>query len=180
MPRWHKGSIFGDGPRVRLDRNGRARFRFLARAHRSANRLTADHLDVAEVLVSALGDDGRLDLSHETIAMRALCHVATAKRALARLRELGLIDWTRRLVRGAATGWRCEQTSNAYILRTPDCCEAQAARVVKKVDISYCRRAAAEPTSAETLAAQVELARWRTAMEARMLLKGCGGLLPAT
>jgi hypothetical protein len=52
MPRWRKNSIFGDGPRVRLDRNGRARFRFLARAHRDAGRLTADDVAVAEVLVS--------------------------------------------------------------------------------------------------------------------------------
>jgi hypothetical protein len=93
MPRWRKHSIFGDGPRVRLDRDHRARFRFLARAHRAANRLTADQAEVAEVLVGALGDDGRLDLAHATIAERALCHVATVKRALVRLRELGLVDW---------------------------------------------------------------------------------------
>jgi hypothetical protein len=56
-PKWRKDSIFGAGPRQPLDRNGRARFKFLARAHRGAGRLTADHLEVAEVLVSALGDE---------------------------------------------------------------------------------------------------------------------------
>lgn len=116
MPKWRRDSIFGNGPRAPLDRNGRARFKFLLRAHRSANRLTADHLKVGEVLESALGDDGRLDLAHATIAERALCHVATVKRALARLRELGLVSWVRRLVRGPDTGWRAEQTSNAYRL----------------------------------------------------------------
>jgi hypothetical protein len=117
MPRWRKNSIFGDGPRMRLDREHRARFRFVARAHRAAGRLTANDVDVAEVLVSALGDDGRLDLAHATIAARALCHVATVKRALVRLRVLGLVDWVRRLVRGPGTGWRCEQGTRP---RVPD------------------------------------------------------------
>jgi hypothetical protein len=179
MPRWRKHSIFGDGPRVRLDRNGRARFRFLTRAHRSAGRLTADQVDVAEVLVGALGDDGRLDLAHATIAERALCHVATVKRALVRLRALGLVDWVRRLVRGPGTSWRCEQGSNAYVLRTP-ACEAQAARPVRKKDISYCRGLADQPTSAETKAAQAALAWWRAEMEARLLTKSGGGPVPAT
>lgn len=126
---WHKNSIFGDGPRSTLDRNARARFRFLLRTHRQANRLTADGMEVGEVMVAALGNDGRLDLAHATIADRALCHVATVKRSLNRLRDLGLIAWTRRLRRDRGTGWRCEQTSNAYCLRTP-ACEAQAARAV--------------------------------------------------
>jgi hypothetical protein len=154
---WHKKSIFGDGPRVRLDRNGRARFKFLLRAHRSAHRLTADQVKVGEVLESALGDDGRLDLAHATIADRAPCHVATVKRALNRLRKLGLIDWTRRLMRGSDTGWRCEQTSNAYVLRPP-ACEAQPARPVKKIGISYCRRPTDEDAAARRNAAQQLLA----------------------
>jgi hypothetical protein len=178
MPRWRKHSIFGDGPRVRLDREHRARFRFLARAHRGAGRLTANDVDVAEVLVSALGDDGRLDLAHATIAARALCHIATVKRALRRLRDIGLVDWVRRLVRGPGTGWRCEQGSNAYVLRTP-ACEAHAARPVRKIDISYCRRPTDQPTSADIEAAQAALARWRAEMEARLLVKRSGGTIRA-
>ena len=107
MPRWRRDSIFGPGQRQRLDRNGRARFRFLTRQHRRVNRLTANDVAVGEVL-SALGDDGRLDLAHNTIAERALCHLATVRRALVRLRGLGLATWVRRLVRGSSTGWRCE------------------------------------------------------------------------
>ena len=38
MPRWRKDSIFGYGPRQPLDRERRARFRFLIRAHRGANQ----------------------------------------------------------------------------------------------------------------------------------------------
>jgi hypothetical protein len=79
------------------------------------------------VLEKALGNDGQLDPSHETIAEWAPCHVATVKRALVRLRDLGLVAWMRRLIRNAGTGWRAEQTSNAYVLLTP-ACEAQIAR----------------------------------------------------
>ena len=136
--RWHKTSIFGAGPRVPLDGNGRAQFKFLLRAYRSAQRLTADQVKVGEVLERALGDDGRLDLAHATIAERALCHVATVKRALTRLQALGLVDWVRRLVRGPDTGWRVAQTSNAYVLRTP-ACEAQPAPPVWKQVSSSCR-----------------------------------------
>jgi hypothetical protein len=149
MPKWRRDSIFGDGPRVRLDRNGRARFKFLVRLHRGANRLTANDVDVAEVLVSALGDDGRLDLAHATIAERALCHPATVRRGLGRLRDVGLVDWVRRLVRGPHTGWRCEQGSNAYVLHTP-ACDAQAARPVRKMRISYC----SSPDQADAVARQ--------------------------
>jgi hypothetical protein len=153
MPKWRKNSIFGDGPRVRLDRNGRARFRFLVRMHRGGNRLTANDMDVAEVLVSSLGDDGRLDLAHATIAERALCHPATVRRALGRLRDVGLVYWVRRLVRGPDTGWRCEQGTNAYVLRTP-ACDAQAARPVRKIDISYCRKPIDEDAAARQSAVQ--------------------------
>ena len=131
MPRWRRDSIFGPGQRQRLDRNGRARFRFLTRQHRRVNRLTANDVAVGEVLVSALGDDGRLDLAHNTIAERALCHPATVRRALVRLRDLGLVTWARRLVRCSSTGWRCEQGSNAYVLLTP-ACDAHDARPVKR------------------------------------------------
>lgn len=125
--RWRKDSIFGPGPRVVLDREKRARFRFLLRAHRGSRRLTASDLDVGEVLVAALGNDGQLDLAHETIAARALCHVATVRRALCRLRDLGLVTWIRRLVRD---GWRVEQTSNSYVLSVPSCDAHSAGAVV--------------------------------------------------
>ncbi|MCW3476275.1 helix-turn-helix domain-containing protein [Limobrevibacterium gyesilva] len=110
-----------------LNREKRARVLFCARLHRKAGRLSACGLDVVEVLVKALGTDGRLDLSHATIAERACCHVATVVRALAQLRALGLVDWTRRMVRRAATSWQAEQISNAYVLR-PEAATPPAAR----------------------------------------------------
>ena len=172
MPRWRKDSIFGDGPRQPLDRNGRARFRYLCRAHRGANRLTANDVAVAEVLVSALGDDGRLDLAHASIAERALCHPSTVRRALARLRDLGLVSWIRRLVRGPDTGWRCEQGSNAYVLATP-ACDAHDARPVKRYMIQRKKEALEQVLRAAAVAQDLLLAR-RVAMAQRLIGAGEG------
>jgi hypothetical protein len=116
MPKWRRDSIFGTGPRQPLNREQRARVRFLARQHRMANRITANDLCVVDCLISALGTDGRLDLSYATIAARVGCHVATVGRALGRLRALGLVSWVRRLVRSSFLSWRCQQASNAYCL----------------------------------------------------------------
>lgn len=48
---WHRGSLFGDGPRRPLDREQRARFKFLVRAHARAGRLPAKQQWVAESLL---------------------------------------------------------------------------------------------------------------------------------
>ncbi len=71
---------------------------------------------------NSAGPDGRLDLAHATIAERALCHVATVKRALARLQELGLVDWVRRLVRGPAPAGGLSRPA------TPTCCGRHPAK----------------------------------------------------
>ncbi len=126
--KWHRDSIFGTGPRLPLDRNARARFLFLAQLHRRPGRLSVAALGVAQYLIRLLGADGRLDPSHATLAALARVHIATVKRALRRLADLGLLRWQRRLVRDEATGWRTEQTSNAYVLSTEVSCEAQTAR----------------------------------------------------
>jgi hypothetical protein len=123
---------------VALDRNARARFLWLCRMHRAPGRLSAAALHVALALLRILGADGRLDPSHDTLAALARVDVATVKRALVRMRELGLLYWQRRLVRDEGTGWRCEQTSNAYVLTPgagiPDVyCGAQIARAAKHV-----------------------------------------------
>lgn len=134
MPKWRKDSIFGPGRRVALDRNARARFIWLVRADRRHSRLSASGEDVAVELVKLLGDSGRLDPAHATLAARVGCHLATVKRSLNRLRELGRLTWERRLRRDAGTGWRAEQISNAYILCPA--CEAQNARPVRLGPVS--------------------------------------------
>jgi hypothetical protein len=110
---WRRHSVFGDGPRRPLDREQRARFRFLLNAHRRAHRLTPHAELVGNALVRRLGVDGQLDPAHETIAEDAGCCARTVRRALAALKALGLVMWQCRLVRA---GWRVAQTSNSYLL----------------------------------------------------------------
>jgi hypothetical protein len=58
---WHRGSVFGDGHRRPLDREQRARFRYLLHAWHHGGNLTRAARDVGEALVRRLGTDGRLD-----------------------------------------------------------------------------------------------------------------------
>ncbi len=130
MPRWRRDSTFGPGPRRPLDRNARARFLWLVRQHRRPNGLSSGHQKVAEALVRLLGADGRLNPAHAFLARLAAVSEDTVGRALARMRDLGLLLWQRRLRRDAATGWRCEQTSSSYVL-TPAACDPQIAAPVQ-------------------------------------------------
>jgi hypothetical protein len=110
---WRHGSLFGDGRRVPLDRERRARFRFLLNAHRRARRLTPTAELVGTALLKRLGADGQCDPAHATLAADVGCSARTVGRATAAMRELGLLRWDQRLIR---SGWRTEQTSNAYEL----------------------------------------------------------------
>lgn len=110
---WHRGSIYGDGLRRPLDRNRRARWRFLVRTHARAGRLTPKAEWVLGELEVHLARDGRCDPSHERLATGADVSVSTVERALREARALGLVGWQRRIVRA---GWRAEQTTNAYVL----------------------------------------------------------------
>jgi hypothetical protein len=143
MPRWRNDSIFGDGPRVPLDRERRAQCRAKMKLQRRPGRLTAGALLVGLALLDMLGNDGRLDPSHKTLAERARVDVATVKRALVLLRACGFVTWVRRLVRSASGGWRTEQTSNAYVLSVPSC-EAHFARRVPRKILSSVPRAPAQ------------------------------------
>ena len=113
---WHRGSLYGPGPRRPLDRDQRARFRYLLSAHRRARRLSprAEHVGMA--LLKRLSVDGRCDPSHDTLADDAGCSARTVRRATAAMRMLGMLHWQTRITRN---GWRVEQTSNAYQL-VPD------------------------------------------------------------
>ena len=147
LPRWRNDSFFGPGPRCPRTRDELARFRWLVNQNRGPRRLSPGHADVLLALAALLGADGRLDPSHAFLAAAARVSVSTVQRALDRARELGLIDWQRRLVKA---GWRTEQTSNQYVL----CCDCQSARADK---IISCERGI-EVTPAEVLAAQAALA----------------------
>jgi hypothetical protein len=178
---WHRGSLFGDGRRAPLDRNGRARFYYLLNAHMRARRLTRAGRDVGRAFLHRLDEDGRLDPSYAVLAQDADCSVRTVQRACDAMRALGLLRWTRRLVRN---GPYVEQTSNAFEL-TPATVpvtlppnstrlgDGQKGRPTNFVDITYC------PPPHEIAAAQAALARARAIMEQRLLGNGCR-MVPAT
>lgn len=164
--RWHRSSIFGIGPRIPLDREHRARFRALLALHRRPGRLTIAAAHVGRVLLDMLGDDGRLDPSHATIATRASVSIATVIRALAQLRALGFVTWVRRLVR---TTWRCEQTSSAYVISLPKASflfDASSLNQRTTTARSLCKSQAA--TAGDLAAAQAALARRRHVVEAAL------------
>jgi hypothetical protein len=108
--------VFGDGPRRPLDREQRARFKFLLHTHRGVGRITAAGEDVGLALLKRLSAGGQCDPCHATLADDAGCCERTARRATNRMREVGLLRWQQRLARA---GQRTVQTSNAYLLLTP-------------------------------------------------------------
>src|SRR4051794_17956886 len=161
MCRWRRGSEFGDGPRVALDRERRAvwRARLRMRAYRQVGKLTVSAVQVGELLANMLGADGRLDPSINTLATRAGVDPSTVVRALARLRDCGFVSWVRRLVRD---GSRVEQTSNAYVLTvagTPDLHFAGAAKpvLVSSVAKRAVRVSFSDAGARENAARQLEL-----------------------
>lgn len=171
---WHRHSVFGDGPRRPLDREQRARFRFLINAHRRAHRLTPHAELVGNALLKRLGVDGQCDPSHQTLAGDAACDERTVRRALDRLKALGMVRWVNRIVRD---GWRAAQTSNAYLLAPSEVanppagrarrCAGHSARQTRKEDdftVPAPPRVAAD--------ARAALARRRAAIEGRLLGKG--------
>src|SRR4051812_30150423 len=90
---WHRDSLFGDGPRVPLCREKRAQWRGLVGAHRRAGRLTDGHWHVGQALIKRLGQAGRCDPSHATLANDSDESVSTVKRALKALEACGLLTW---------------------------------------------------------------------------------------
>jgi hypothetical protein len=178
--RYHHDSIFGPGCRRPLDRNQRARWRYLLACHRKARRLTRAAVDVGLALLRRLGQDGQLDPAHATLADDAVCSARTVGRACDVLRKLGLLRWTRRLVRN---GPYVEQSSNAYELTPANTAatlpsgstrigDGQNGRQTDFIDITYC-------PPHEIAAAQAALARARAIMEQRLLGNGCR-MVPAS
>jgi hypothetical protein len=167
VPKWRKDSIFGEGPRVPRCREQRAQLKAKLKLQRRPGRLTIATAAIGCILVDLLGQDGRLDPSHKFLAELGRVSIATVKRALDQLREFGFLEWTRRLVR---CGPRCEQTSNAYVLRVPDC-EAHFARPVV---LQKPRKEEAPEEDTHVRGGQVQsidqaLARIRAAMEQRLI-----------
>jgi hypothetical protein len=111
--------------------------------HRAAGRLSASGLDVAEALERLLGQDGRLDPSRDFLAAATGASTRTVGRQLARLRDLGLLWWQRRLERSTGA-WRCEQTSNAYVLTPGEPAAACDGHSVRPVSVRLSQKAGIE------------------------------------
>jgi hypothetical protein len=169
--RWRKDSIFGTGPRVPQDRERRARFRFLAKMHRAAGRLSASGLDVAEALERLLGQDGRLDPSQAFLAAATGASIRTVGRQLARLRNLGLLWWQRRLERSEGA-WRCEQTSNAYVLTPAEPAAACDGHSVRPVGVHLNQKASIERPLAPSETKEADLRALTAVRERRMRALG--------
>jgi hypothetical protein len=161
--RWRGNSIFGPGQRIALDRERRAQWKAKLLLQRRPGGLTLATVEVGRVLLGLLGPDGRLDPCIDRLAALARVHASSVVRALAALREAGFLDWTRRLVRDAATGWRCEQTSNAYILLVPACDtqDGGAASLLSERKTAREVEVAALPEHSSALTALAEIAARR-------------------
>jgi hypothetical protein len=177
---WHHNSIFGDGPRQPLNRDERARYKFLLNAHHKAGRITRACRDIGLALLKHLGSTGRCDPSHATLAADAGCKTAkTAERATAALKALGLLCWARRLVRTSATCWRVSQTSNQYCLlpslaslNAPRRCDRQNVRETNSFDKSKESSFVPVFSDEERAAALAALADRRQVVLERMQTKG--------
>lgn len=168
---YHRGSIYGEGPRVPMCRERRAVWRARLHLFRRAKRITPLFEDIGLAMLRRLGTDGRLDPSHATLADDVGCDPRSVQRAVQAFRDCGLVWWVRRIVRD---GWRACQTSNGYILRVgeppanpPPACNRQ--KVGETPQESFPLTPASPQ---EVAAAQAALARRRAAVEARLLTRG--------
>jgi hypothetical protein len=125
--------IFGDGPRIPLEREAKVRIMHLARAlkHKTApgkhyGILTGKFVDVLHAMLWLIHDgrSGQCNPSYVTIADKAGCAMSTVCEAIKALELAGILSWVNRIVRVRirerdlfgqwATTWRVLRTSNAY------------------------------------------------------------------
>jgi hypothetical protein len=100
--------IFGDGPRVPLDRESKVRIMHLARAlkHRTEPRkhygiLTGKFVDVLHALLWLIHDgrSGQCNPAYVTIAGKAGCAPSTVGEAIKALESVGVLSWVNRIHR---------------------------------------------------------------------------------
>jgi hypothetical protein len=130
--------IFGDGPRIPLDREAKVRIMHLARAlkHRTEPRkhygvLTGKFVDVLHALLWLIHDgrSGQCNPAYTTIADKAGCAPSTVGEAIRALEAIGILSWVNRIHRARfrerdlfghwATTWRVLRTSKAYVFHDP-------------------------------------------------------------
>src|SRR5215475_1450967 len=130
--------LFGDGPRVPLDREAKVRITKLAEAlsHRTEKGkhygvLTGKFVQVLRALLWLIHDgrSGQCNPSYDTIADKAGCCAKTVYSAIKALEACGILSWVNRItrIREAETDlfgrrvwvWRVVRTSNAYVFNDP-------------------------------------------------------------
>ena len=173
---WYRDSVFGPGPRMPLCRERRKVWKHRIEMFRRAGRITDGESYVGKALLKRLGQDGRCDPSHQTLAQDSGESVSTVKRALRAFYACGMLNWVRRLWRN---GTRVSQDTNAYLLTLgeppnipPIRCEVQVGRATCSLDKSRELPSIAAASYADIVTAHVALAERRQAIEARLLNKG--------
>jgi hypothetical protein len=130
--------VFGDGPRLPLDGNAKARIMHLARVlkrrtepGRHYGRLTGKFVDVLDAMLWLIHDSrsGQCNPAYETIADKAHCARSTVYGAIQALELAGILSWSQRIKRVREREldlfgrwvwyWRVVRTSNAYVFRDP-------------------------------------------------------------
>jgi hypothetical protein len=133
-----RDKVYGDGPRVPLDREAKVRIMHFARVlkHRSEPRkhygvLTGKFVDVLHALLWLVhdGKTGQCNPAYATIADKAGCAPSTVGEAIRALEDAGILSWVNRIHRigvrerdlfGHWTRtWRVVRTSNAYVFHDP-------------------------------------------------------------
>ena len=130
--------VFGDGPRVPLDREAKLRIKVHARAKlqkteagKAYGIVTAKALAVLDALLWGFHNarSGQCDPSYDTIAERAGCARSTVALAIKVLEVAGLLTWVNRITREWTherdlfghwvKRWRIVRMSNAYLFCDP-------------------------------------------------------------
>jgi hypothetical protein len=178
---WHRDSVFGDGLRLPLCRERRAVWKARIDLARRAGRVTDGEAYVGQALLKRLGQDGRCDPSHQTLADDSGESVSTVKRALKAFWACGLVNWVRRLWRN---GSRVMQDTNAYLLTLGEPpkfprvrCEVQRGRETSSVDKSTGHLPVPSLSAAERAIANAALVERQRVIEARLLSKWRGSTI---
>jgi hypothetical protein len=181
---WHRDSVFGDGPRIPMCRERRAVWKARIEIQRRAGQVTDGEAYVGQALLKRLGQDGRCDPSHQTLADDSGESVSTVKRALKAFWDCGLVNWVRRLWRN---GTRVSQDTNAYVLTLGEPpkfprvrCEGQFGRETSPVDKSTDHLLVPSTPASERAAANAALVERQRVIEARLLNKRRGSAVLAT
>lgn len=182
---YHLPAIFGPGPRVPMPPARLAVWKALLHQERRPGRVTIAAHQIGLALASIISPDGDLCVSHGFLAARVGVRESTVYRCMVRLRDCGLVTWTRRLVR---IGPYVRQGANAYQLRVPTLPVLDAPsrdKPTRSLSHAFCRAAPKQaaqhaspglgtcslPSPALVAAAQQALAARRAVVEARLVRK---------